>query len=64
MKAGWSQQALADLLGYDVNYIGQVERAEKSPTLDTLISISTVFRIRLSELLRGAEERLPKPGLR
>jgi transcriptional regulator with XRE-family HTH domain len=58
MKAGWSQQALADLLGYDVNYIGQVERAEKSPTLDTLISISTVFRIRLSELLRGAEERL------
>jgi transcriptional regulator with XRE-family HTH domain len=57
-KAGWSQQALADLLGYDVNYIGQLERAEKSPTLGTLISISTVFRTQLSELLRAAEERL------
>ena len=59
-KAGWSQQAVADSLGYDVNYIGQLERAEKSPTLGTLISISTLFKIRLSEFLRAAEERVPK----
>jgi transcriptional regulator with XRE-family HTH domain len=59
-RAGWSQQAFADLLGYDVNYIGQLERAEKSPTLSTLISISTAFETRLSELIRAAEERVPK----
>jgi transcriptional regulator with XRE-family HTH domain len=59
-KAGWSQQALADLLGYDVNYIGQIERAEKSPTLTTLISIATAFDIRLSDLMRAAEDRVPK----
>jgi transcriptional regulator with XRE-family HTH domain len=56
--AGWSQQALADLLGCDVNYIGQIERAEKSPTLGILISISTALSIRLSELLQAAEERV------
>lgn len=59
-KAGWSQQTLADLLGYDVNYIGQLERGEKSPTLGTLISISTAFGTRLSELFRAVEERIPK----
>lgn len=59
-KAGWSQQVLADMLGCDINYIGQIERAEKSPTLGILTSISTVFRTRLSELLHAAEERVPK----
>jgi transcriptional regulator with XRE-family HTH domain len=57
--AGWSQQKLADLLGYDVSYIGQLERAEKSPTLETLISIATVFNTKLSDLMRAAEERVP-----
>jgi transcriptional regulator with XRE-family HTH domain len=56
--AGWSQQKLADLLGYDVSYIGLLERAEKSPTLETLISIATVFEIRLSELVCAAERRV------
>jgi transcriptional regulator with XRE-family HTH domain len=60
VKAGWSQQALADRLGYDVNFLGQIERAEKSPTLTTLTSIATVFDTRLSDLLRAAEDRLPK----
>lgn len=63
-KAGWSQQSLADLLGCDVNYIGQIERAEKSPTLGILISISTAFRVRLSEFMQAAEERVPKSRLR
>ena len=58
--SGWSQQKLAELLGYDVSYLGQLERAEKSPTLETLISIATVFSTELSELLRAAEERVHK----
>lgn len=58
IKAGLSQQALSDRLGYDVNYIGQIERAEKSPTLTTLISICTAFEVALSEFLKAAEKRL------
>jgi transcriptional regulator with XRE-family HTH domain len=63
-KAGWSQQALAELLGCDVNYIGQIERAEKSPTLGILISIATAFRIRLSDILQAAEDRVPESRLK
>lgn len=33
---GWSQQKLADELGYTERYIGQLERGTKSPTLRTI----------------------------
>ena len=55
MAAGWSQQKLADKLGFTINYIGQIERAEKSPTLATLINLATVYKVPLSVLIRSAE---------
>lgn len=58
IRAGFSQQALAERLGYDVNYIGQLERAEKSPTLTTIMSICTAFEIPVSKFIRAAEKRL------
>jgi transcriptional regulator with XRE-family HTH domain len=58
IKAGWSQQSLAERLGYDITYIGQIERAEKSPSLTTLISFATAFDTSLSEIFKAAEERL------
>jgi transcriptional regulator with XRE-family HTH domain len=64
IKAGWSQQSLSDRLGYDINYIGQIERAEKSPSLETLISFATAFETQLSELIRAAEERFTPPRKR
>ena len=57
IRAQLTQQRLADLLGYDVSYIGQIERAEKSPTLEALMSIASALRTRLSDLLKAAEER-------
>jgi transcriptional regulator with XRE-family HTH domain len=57
-RAGWTQQALAERLGYDVKYIGEIEQAKKSPSLTTLMSIATVFDLNLSELLRAAERRI------
>lgn len=57
-KAGISQRALAERLGYNHNYIGQIERAEKSPSLETLMSLATVFDLSLSELFRAAERRV------
>jgi transcriptional regulator with XRE-family HTH domain len=61
-KAGWSQQSLAERLGYDVTYIGQVERAEKSPSLATLMSLATAFDLSLSELFKAAERRVSPPN--
>jgi transcriptional regulator with XRE-family HTH domain len=61
IKAGWTQQALADRLGYDVKYVNQVEQAKKSPSFTTLISFATAFDIRPSELLKSAEKRVKHP---
>ena len=59
-ELGWTQQKLAELLGYDVRYIGQIERGEKSVTLRALAAIAEGFEVRASKLLAAAEERVEK----
>jgi transcriptional regulator with XRE-family HTH domain len=54
---GWSQQKLADELGYTERYIGQLERGTKSPTLRTITDIAEVFSTAPSAILRAAERR-------
>ncbi len=58
----WSQQQLAEKLGYDVSYIGQIERGEKSPTLRTLMDLARVFDLKLSALIRAAESKIEIPA--
>lgn len=57
LARGWSQQKLADALGYTERYIGQLERGVKSPTLRTLADIAQAFSTRPSIILRAAERR-------
>jgi transcriptional regulator with XRE-family HTH domain len=57
-RAGWTQQALADRLGYDVKYVGEIEQAKKSPSLTTLMSIAAVFDLSVSDLFKAAERRV------
>ena len=57
---GWTQQQLADKLGYDISYIGQVERGEKSPTFRTMMSLAEVFEIKVSQLVSAAEKRVKR----
>ncbi len=61
---GWSQQKLADELGYTERYIGQLERGTKSPTLRTLADIAGVFSTAPSAILRSAERRYRNSGKR
>ena len=53
---GWSQQKLADELGYTERYIGQLERGTKSPTLRTIADIAETFATKPSPIpgRRGA----------
>lgn len=48
VKNGWSQATLAENVGSNANYIGQLERGEKSPTIATLEKITTALGISLS----------------
>lgn len=57
LAKGWSQQKLADALGYTERYIGQLERGVKSPTLRTLADIAEFFSTKPSVILRAAERR-------
>ena len=46
-----SIQKLADEIGVTRNYISQLEKGEKIPSLDTLIRIANVLKVRADELL-------------
>lgn len=48
-----SQERLAELSGLHATYIGQIERGEKSPTIDSVYKISTGLNISLSEIFEN-----------
>jgi transcriptional regulator with XRE-family HTH domain len=39
-QKGFTQEELADRAGINRNYVGQIEREEKSPTIDTIEKLS------------------------
>jgi transcriptional regulator with XRE-family HTH domain len=55
MKRELTQQALADACGLDIGYIGGIERGQRNPTLGVIQSISSVLRVKASDLLRQAK---------
>ena len=58
-QGGDSQEAFAHRTGYHRNYIGQLERGEKSPSLSAVFNIAHAFRKRPSELVRLVEKLAP-----
>ena len=57
-QAGDSQDAFAHRTGYHRNYIGQLERGEKSPSLSALFDLSDALGLRPSQMLERVEKRL------
>lgn len=51
-QKGYSQEELALRANLNPAYLGQVERGEKCPTIDTLYKITTAMDISLSVLFR------------
>ena len=58
----WSQEEFADRCGLHRTAIGLLERAERIPRLDTLLTLSKGFGITLSDLLRDVEKRSHLPS--
>jgi transcriptional regulator with XRE-family HTH domain len=53
-----SQDSYAHETGYHRNYIGQLERGEKSPSLNALFDFAQSFGMEPSELLRRVEQNI------
>jgi transcriptional regulator with XRE-family HTH domain len=46
----FTQEELADIAGINRNYIGQIEREEKSPTVDVIEKLAKALSVRPLEL--------------
>lgn len=60
VERNWTQQRVSEMLGYDVTYIRQLEKGDKSPTLRTLSHISEIYSLRVSALIASAEKILAR----
>jgi transcriptional regulator with XRE-family HTH domain len=57
-----SQEELAHVSGYSRNFVGLLERGEKSPSLRTLFNLSGSLAVLPSEMLLRVERALLKQG--
>jgi transcriptional regulator with XRE-family HTH domain len=51
LAEGVSQEKLAEKAGLHRNYVGILERARQSPSLDTLVRLAKALKVKPAELL-------------
>ena len=52
-RRGWSQEFLAGKAGFSGKFLGEVERGEKSISLDNLTHLAQALRVPLMAMLKG-----------
>ena len=55
-KARFTQEVLAEKVDIAVTYLGEIERGEKTPSLDVLISLAESLEVSCDYLLRDSVE--------
>lgn len=54
-QLGYSQEKLAEISGCHHTYIGQIERGEKNPTLESVEKIAVALNLSLSKLFENLD---------
>lgn len=54
LKAGFSQEDLADACGLDRTYVGGIERGERNPSLKNIAKLASVLNVTLAKLFEHA----------
>lgn len=57
-KLGWSQMKLAMEADMHLNAIGNLERGERNPSLQTVVTLCQALGVKPSEILKDIEEML------
>ena len=60
-KSGFSQEAFADHCGLHRTAMSLLERAQRAPTLLTLLILSWGLKIPLAELVKGVDTGMKSP---
>lgn len=58
LKLHLSQEALSKKLGFAHNYINQLERGKRTPSINALICLSEFFGVSTDYLLKGYEKSI------
>lgn len=56
-QKGFTQEVLADQAGINRNYVGQIEREEKSPTVDVLEKLACSLEATPEEFFRNPRRK-------
>jgi transcriptional regulator with XRE-family HTH domain len=57
LKHDWTQEKLAEKIDVSHAYIGQIERGERSLTLDTLVRLANQLGVTVDDLLNDSIEK-------
>ncbi|PIU64414.1 MAG: hypothetical protein COS84_08430 [Armatimonadetes bacterium CG07_land_8_20_14_0_80_40_9] len=59
-EAGYTQERLAETCGISSDFLGQIERASRAPSVKTLQKIASVLNVEIGVLFQFEEKSLPK----
>lgn len=57
IERGWRQEDLAEKINMTADYIGMIERGEKTPKLETLIKIINCLNVSSDEILMDVVDK-------
>ena len=56
-----TQEKLAEMANLSVSFLGQIERGDRKPSLETVVKISNVLDISVDILLQDSYRQKPRP---
>jgi transcriptional regulator with XRE-family HTH domain len=57
-RRGWTQDQLAEAANISAKFVGEVERGEDNPSLETLWALVCALKIEWQDLLAETEQRV------
>lgn len=57
---GWTQEELGRQADLSYKFIGEIERGQQNPSLDTIVKIAAAMKVELLELFRFEQETVDK----